>query len=318
MVRSLVFLLLSSSAFAGLYGGNTIEDLSGNTVGPVTTQSGVNYLPVSSVSDLALTGTVTVQDTGSTTSTQFNSQTIVTGTPTAGSFVQFTVSSVETAMVTISGTWTGTAQPEISTDGGTTWIPHAIHQIGSASFITAFTSNVVGSLNLAAKNWIRIRATAAVTGTMNVRITQSGNPSSIYVANAIKIVDGSSQTSSTTLSIKAASSPSSFSDTGTVVSIRPDVGGNLTQTNISCGTSSTTVLAANTATQFISIRNPTTSTNTIYLNLSGSAATTAVPSIDLPPGAEADYFAFPGSFLPTTQINCISGGTASSVVLIYK
>ncbi len=506
-----------------------IVDGSGNIAGPITVLNSVNYLPVAQQQDQVGTGSITVQDTASTTTTGFNNQTYYSGTPTTGSAVQFTVASFETAMITVEGTWTGTLQTEISTDTGTTWIPHSLHQIGSPNFITAFTANFQGSLNLAAKNWVRVRATAAMTGTATVRITQSLNPSSVYVANAVKLLDGSSQTSSNTLTIKGASTapvatdtsavvtlspnsslpaPSDISASGTLTSTstsvtlnlngqgslnidvsgtwvgtivvnepgvavshqlyvqnastsaysssitangnyrvvglpasatvgvtfqsytsgsatigmrastatffqqsyqlnasnlltsswlsdgsgnalssnsgnlnsnltqvggtnistgtgasgagiprvtvandskviawdgtntskvvvastnpsytdtalevtqRPDATGSVTQTSISCATTSTTLLAASTATMFISIRNPTSATATVWINYAGAAAVTAAPSVDLAPGSEADFFAYGPSWLPTSAFTCISGGaSASTLTLIYK
>lgn len=93
--------------------------------------------------------------------------------------------------------------------------------------------------------------------------------------------------------------------------------GTPTQTSVSCGTSSTSLLAASTATKFISIRNPTTATVTVWINIAGAAATSAAPSIDLPPGGEADYFASENSFLPTSAITCIAA-SAQTVTLVYK
>lgn len=93
--------------------------------------------------------------------------------------------------------------------------------------------------------------------------------------------------------------------------------GTPTQTSISCGTSSTTLLAASTATVFVSIRNPTTSTQTVWINITGAAAVAAAPSIDLAPGSEADYFMGENSFLPTALLTCIAS-TASTVTLVYK
>jgi len=104
-----------------------------------------------------------------------------------------------------------------------------------------------------------------------------------------------------------------------VVSTNAVSSGTPTQTSVSCATSSTTLLAASAASQFISIRNPTSATATVWVNIAAAAAVTAAPSIDLAPGAEADYFASENSFLPTAQINCISGGaSASTLTVIYK
>lgn len=117
--------------------------------------------------------------------------------------------------------------------------------------------------------------------------------------------------------IRPSGSGSTTSDTAIVVTDRPDNTGTPTQTSISCGTSSTTVLAANAAASFVIIRNPTTATITVWINVAGAAATAAAPSIDLAPGSEADFSAGNDSFLPTSAINCIAT-TASTLTVVYK
>lgn len=108
---------------------------------------------------------------------------------------------------------------------------------------------------------------------------------------------------------------------GTKIPSTTSVGnsGTPTQTSVSCATSNTTLLAASTATNFISIRNPTSATATVWVNIAGSAAVAAAPSVDLAPGSEADFYASENSYLPTAQLNCISGGgSASTLILLYK
>lgn len=122
----------------------------------------------------------------------------------------------------------------------------------------------------------------------------------------------------TSSTVKAASTQAALTDTALVVTERPDNVGTPTQTSVSCAATSTTLLAASTATMFLSIRNPTSATQTIWINVAGAAAVAAPPSLDLAPGAEADFFAEGSSFLPTAQINCISAGTSSSVSVVYK
>lgn len=168
------------------------------------------------------TQNITVVDSGTTATPFLNGQTWYTGTPTANSAATFVLPSSATGQVEISGTWTGTLQCEISVDGGVTYVSHSIHQIGSPLFISTFTNNVIGSLNLAGKTHMRLRATAAITGTATVRVTESINDTSIYVANAIKLVDGSSTTSTTTATIKAASTAAATTDTSFVVALSPN------------------------------------------------------------------------------------------------
>lgn len=104
---------------------------------------------------------------------------------------------------------------------------------------------------------------------------------------------------------------------GIGVSTNISSSGTPTQTSVSCGTSSTTLLAASSATHFISLRNPTTATVTVWVNIAGASAVTAAPSLDLPPGGELDFTASENSYLPTSQINCIAS-SASSLVVVYK
>jgi hypothetical protein len=57
-----------------------------------------------------------------------------------------------------------------------------------------------------------------------------------------------------------------------------------TQTAITCGTTSTTVLAAGAASFFVRVHLPSKAANPFFVNLSGSAATESQPSEDLAPG----------------------------------
>ena len=86
------------------------------------------------------------------------------------------------------------------------------------------------------------------------------------------------------------------------------------ETSVSCGTGSTTLLAASTATQFIMVKVPQGG-NTVWINFAGSAAVQAAPSVDLTGGASIIWGAT--TYLPTAQINCIASA-ATSVTLMYK
>lgn len=211
------------------------QGVAGTPAGGVVSIQGVTggmALPVTSATDMFPANlTVTAQDTASTSVSQYGGQTVYSGTPTTGSAAVFTLSSNETGMLEITGTWTGTLQSEISTDAGSTWIAHAIHIIGTSIFSPSFTANATGSLNLAAKTFYRVRATATWTGTATIKLNLSANPSSVYVANSIKLVDGSSTLSTNTLTIKAASTAALATDTAAVVAISPNniVGSNIAQ-----------------------------------------------------------------------------------------
>lgn len=348
---------ISSHLFSGTKNPSDVEivDSSGVVVGPAMSIAGVNYMPVSPPIDVTSSPiNITTQDLVSTTATGFANQSLISGTPTSGSTATYTVNSIQTVMVLVSGTWTGTLSMEVSEDGGSTYEPRGIHVIGTSTFSATITANVAGSMNAAGKSNVRVRSTTAMTGTAVVKIVMSDNPSNFYIANSLKLVDGSATPNVNTLAIKAGSTLSAPTDTAAVVTLRDTVtvqgpsgsagtpsggiltiqgvsggtkiptttsvgnSGTPTQTSVSCASTTTTLLAASTATNFISIRNPTTATNTIWINVAGVAAVVGAPSIDLAPGAEASFMASENSFLPTAQINCISGGTASSVSLVYK
>lgn len=192
--------------------------------------------------------------------------------------------------VTQSGTWTST-----------------VSQATAANL----NATVVQGTSPWVENISQFGGSNVATGT---GVSGSGIPR-VTVANDSKVIawDGTN-----TSSVKAASAQSALTDTALVVTGRPDNVGTPTQTSVSCAATSTTLLTAGSATMFLSIRNPTTSTVTIWINTAAAAAVAAAPSLDLPPGSEAYFSAEGSSFLPTSQINCISGGSASSVTIIYK
>ncbi|CAM6003508.1 unnamed protein product [Sphagnum balticum] len=186
---------------------------------PVSGTVAISALP-SDVTPATLT--ITAVDTASTSAVYFNNQTWYSGTPTTGSVAAFALSSYETGQLEITGTWTGTLQNEVSFDGGTNWIAHSIHQIGAAAFVSSFTNNIVGSLNLAGKTNVRVRATAGFSGTATIRYNFSRNDSSVYVANAVKLLDGSSTTSSTQMNIVPASTAAATTNTAIVTAFSPN------------------------------------------------------------------------------------------------
>lgn len=141
------------------------------------------------------TQNITVVDSGSTVTPGMNSQSIITGTPTAGSVATFNFSAIETVRVQVSGTWTGTLQSELSFDGGTTYYMVGLHQSGSTFSVASFTANLGGIANLAGATNYRVRATAAVTGTAIIKVVESINEAVTYVANAQKLVDGTGTSS---------------------------------------------------------------------------------------------------------------------------
>ena len=93
--------------------------------------------------------------------------------------------------------------------------------------------------------------------------------------------------------------------------------GAITQTSVSCGNTTTTLLAASTATKFISVKVPSNAANIVWFNWAGVSAVTAPPSEDVGIGAKITWTAGQDGFLPTSQINCIAS-SATTVTLEYQ
>lgn len=165
------------------------------------------------------TQNITVVDTGTTTTSGANNQAIYTGTPTAGSTASFSVSSQESVGIQVTGTWTGTLQIESSIDGGTTWSRNGGHQKGVTFNSASFTANFEMETNVSTTTNIRVRATAAITGTATVKIVLSVNSNAFFMLNPLQLLDGG--TTGTKASIKAASTPTAATDTSLVVAQIP-------------------------------------------------------------------------------------------------
>lgn len=135
------------------------------------------------------TQNVTARDVSSSTGTGNNGQSIVFGTPTAGSAAVFNYNSYESIKVQVTGIWTGTLVSEVSFDGGTFWYMVGVHQTGTAYTVASFTNTFGGGVNVSGTTGFRIRATAAWTGTAVVHIILTRNPNSIYIANGVSIQD---------------------------------------------------------------------------------------------------------------------------------
>jgi hypothetical protein len=214
----------TAAAYSSLIGGqynSTLPTLTTGQQSAIQVNANGILLTAPTPDQYPSTQSITAQDTATTSTAAFN-QTWYTGTPTAGSAATFTLLSDETAMFEISGTWTGTLQCEISVDGGTTWVANSLHISASPINTAQFTGNVIGFTNIAAKTQIRIRAISAWTGTATVRINLSVNSESIYVANPIKLLDGSSSTSTVEANILAASTAASATNTSLVVALSPN------------------------------------------------------------------------------------------------
>lgn len=209
-----------SNLAGGVYNSSGVTLTNGQQSALQLTSAGYLLTSTSPRPDAApSTQNVTAQDTASTTTTGYENQSIITGTPTAGSIASFAITTEASIRVQVTGTWTGTLQSEISMDGGTTWYMEPLHLSGTVYQSATFTANFEANGLLSGVTNYRIRATAAWTGTATVRVVESVNQSSVYVINPPKLVDG---TTSTTATVLAASTPALASNTALVVSLSPN------------------------------------------------------------------------------------------------
>jgi hypothetical protein len=206
----------------------------GTNARTLLTNTSGNLLVVSSSVDASpATQNVTAQDTASTTTPQANNQNFITGSPTAGSTASFTISSLESVEVQVTGTWTGTLSSEVSMDGGTTWFTRGVKQAGASYISSTFTANFAGGLNVSGMTNYRVRATAPWTGTATVKVNETVNAGSITVTNPLTLRDATTQ--SITNTIKANAVSPATTDTGLVTTLRPSAG-TITQAAVTVGT----------------------------------------------------------------------------------
>jgi hypothetical protein len=202
---------------------------------PVAIASDQSAVPVTSADTLPSSGNITVIDSGSSTATGQNSVSIITGTPTAASFYTQAISATSTARFQVTGTWTGTLQFEGSVDGGTTWVPITAHGTGTVYNVATITGNGVFDASVSGLTNVRVRATAAMTGTAVARVVESGTVGPVYVNNPMRIVDNSN---GTTLSLTTAGSSGTNlitvqgSTSGVGIPVGPSTSGGLSWYNV--------------------------------------------------------------------------------------
>jgi hypothetical protein len=114
-----------------------------------------------------MANTITIQDTGSTNTTGQGGQVIYAGAATAGSVVAQYVLGSGAYSVELSGTWTGTLSFEQSPDG-VNWSAADVFIEGVDTVIQSATSNGIFQGIAAGNQQVRVRATAAMTGTTTV------------------------------------------------------------------------------------------------------------------------------------------------------
>lgn len=146
--------------------------------------------------DVVATGSITIVDTGSTTTTGQNGVTIYAGTATTGSYVGAAANGVSAAItaiptigVNIAGTWTGTLQAECAKDNpaATFSVLTPIVQTGSAAPPTQITANGSFNYNTAACTGFRIHATATMTGSAAITIVKSNSLITTPSVNGVSV-----------------------------------------------------------------------------------------------------------------------------------
>ena len=118
-------------------------------------------------------GTITAADVASATSAGGAGQTLITGTPTAKSFVLDNLTGAESgfyALITGNAS-ANTLAFEFSEDGGATWVQFAAAEVaiaGTATTLNSTTTNGVFVGVAAGLTQVRVRCTAYVGGTVSV------------------------------------------------------------------------------------------------------------------------------------------------------
>lgn len=149
-------------------------------------------------------------------------------------------------------------------------------------------------------------------------VTVCGTPPSTYVAGTSRPLTQATNGEvcvTGTLTVSGTSTVTQGTTPWVVTSTQAGVSGAVTQTSISCGTTSTTLLAALAASNFIFVSVPTTATQAVWFRWDGGSASAATPSEQLGAGGSKTWIKQSG-FLPTGQANCASGGSSAQTVTL--
>lgn len=184
---------------------------------------------------------ITVADSGSTTVAGQNSQSIITGTPTVGSFVVISPYGDSSFSAKVGGTFVGTLQFERTVDN-VSWYPISADVAGT-NFNTN-QINLIGSFhgNAAVSLGVRLRCLTLTSGSPSVQFSIGSGVNTIRIGNPLRFFDAVSGMVAT---IKAASTLPVATDTAIVISNRDAIITTCTSSNASVSATSSTVLAAN-------------------------------------------------------------------------
>ena len=186
---------------------------------------------------------ITVADSGSTTVTGQSGQSIITGTPTTGSFVSIAPTGDSSFSARVSGTFVGTLQFERTVDN-VSWNPIGADVAGTNFSVSQATS--VGSFHGNASSCIgvRLRCLTLISGSPIVQFTTGAGVNTTRVGNPLRLFDAVSGMLAT---IKAASTPATATDTAIVVDVRNYPAPAIQTVSIASGTSLSSGFAINSA-----------------------------------------------------------------------
>lgn len=260
---------------------------------PVTKRLKVNTTITGGVSSGAATDIfpatqdITAQDIGTATVAGYQGQSFIIGNPTANSAATFALSGIATVNIQITGIWTGSLRVEASADNGTIYVAKFSRLPGTSySGAATVTSNAFLIAAVSGCTQIRIRSTAAWTGTATVRVTESVNDHLVDVLNPVRLLDS---TTNTLMTIKAASTPPVTTDTAIVTALNPNAPNAVATTsavvNVGQKAVSTTAvqLSASSTIPTNGILVEALSTNTASIFIGGSGVTTST-GFELQPG----------------------------------
>lgn len=231
------------------------------------------------------TTNISALDAGTTSTAGQSGGSILTGTANPGSFASWPVDGAAMARVQVVGTWTGTLSSEGSADGGVTWVAKTSRFAGTLFVGGSITANALLDIDTAGLTHLRLRATAAMTGTAVAQAVISSASTIIEVINALRIVDN---TSGSQLVIKPASTAPLATDPAVVVVLSPNSPGLTatsstgTESNVASSATDVTILASNTARKGASFFND--SGATLYLLNASGTSTTSLYSVQVGPG----------------------------------
>jgi hypothetical protein len=291
------------------------------------TPAGTNHIGSVAVdafpSDLAATctGTISAADTGLTSTSGQNGQTILTGTPTANSSIVCPISG-QTVQAILSGTFSATLRLSLSADSVTYVAANAIVPGGSPDTVSSFTAPAAAFVNVAGWKYLRLDATAYTSGSPSLAVNVSGSLRTVHV--------GMSSTGANTVTAPSQSMQIGGDDpSGNLQALQLDasknlkvniaaggggggggVSGPLTQAAANVTTASAQIFAAASCANVMWISVPPSAANGVYVRWDGAAATTTSASDYIAPGAYKAWIKASG-FMPTGQVNGIAPASVS-------